>query len=371
MTAAHELLDRGFDVTIYESTNIAGGKARSIEHHGVPAEHGFRFFPGFYKHLPDSMKRTPAADGRSAFDHLVWSSIDRLAFEDGSKILMSPSFPRRLRQIWLTLCLPFQFLRRGLPALDGIFFLGKIWRLATSSWERRNEEYEKIGWFDFVEAKTRSKAYRTLLAVGPTRVLVASKAELANTKTVGNIALQLTFNTVTPGQTSDRLLDGPTNPVWIDCWREELKAKGLKGPNMGCKATGFRMGNGAVSGIEFEGQTELVTADYYISALPVDVMGRLLNSDMVAADPQLHGLETLRDQVNWMNGIQFYLAEDVPINEGHLIISDSPWALTGLSQQQFWQGYSLANMSNGRVRGCLSVDISDWNAKGRNGAPAA
>src|SRR5215218_11469233 len=64
LAAAHELVERGFRVTVYERKSL-GGKARSIPVAGtaaggrkpLPGEHGFRFFPGFYHHVPDSMRR--------------------------------------------------------------------------------------------------------------------------------------------------------------------------------------------------------------------------------------------------------------------------------------------------------------------------
>src|SRR5215211_4963254 len=65
LTAAHELAERGFEVTVYEARALLGGKARSLPVPGsgeggrrdLPAEHGFRFFPGFYRHVPDTMRR--------------------------------------------------------------------------------------------------------------------------------------------------------------------------------------------------------------------------------------------------------------------------------------------------------------------------
>src|SRR3954451_14793814 len=67
LSAAHELAERGFSVTVYEQRDAPGGKARSIPYAGtgsggradLPGEHGFRFFPGFYRHLPDTMSRIP------------------------------------------------------------------------------------------------------------------------------------------------------------------------------------------------------------------------------------------------------------------------------------------------------------------------
>ena len=61
MSAAHELVERGFAVEVYERRTQTGGKARSMGVPGtgkdgrpdLPGEHGFRFFPGFYRHLPE------------------------------------------------------------------------------------------------------------------------------------------------------------------------------------------------------------------------------------------------------------------------------------------------------------------------------
>jgi hypothetical protein len=65
-----------------------------------------------------------------------------------------------------------------------------------------------------------------------------------------------------------------------------------------------------------------------------------------------------------MNGIQFFLKEDVPLAHGHTIYLDSPWALTSISQQQFWADYDLADYGDGEVKGVISVDISNWHEPG-------
>ena len=74
LSAAHELAERGFRVHVYERKPVLGGKARSIPVPGsgvvgradLPGEHGFRFFPGFYRHLPDTMRRIPFKGRRNA-----------------------------------------------------------------------------------------------------------------------------------------------------------------------------------------------------------------------------------------------------------------------------------------------------------------
>jgi 15-cis-phytoene desaturase len=69
-------------------------------------------------------------------------------------------------------------------------------------------------------------------------------------------------------------------------------------------------------------------------------------------------------KTRWMNGIQFYLAQDVALVNGHAIYLDSPWALTSISQAQFWNKADFPQFGDGTVRGILSVDISEWDAPG-------
>ena len=78
LAAAHELVERGFKVDVYERKAL-GGKARSIPvahtarggRKPLPGEHGFRFFPGFYRHVVDTMERIPSTEGVTAAGHLV------------------------------------------------------------------------------------------------------------------------------------------------------------------------------------------------------------------------------------------------------------------------------------------------------------
>src|SRR5262245_66042176 len=89
LSAAHELAERGFSVTVYEKRSRCGGKARSYPTpDGFPAEHGFRFFPGFYRHLPDTMARIPC-DGGHVLDRLVGAERILLARAGGENELIS------------------------------------------------------------------------------------------------------------------------------------------------------------------------------------------------------------------------------------------------------------------------------------------
>ncbi len=105
MSAAHELAERDIEVVVYETRAIPGGKARSIPvpasgkrgRGDLPAEHGFRFFPGFYRHLPDTMKRIPFGGQRDGvLDNLVPTSAVQLALEGRAEIVTPAHFPASL-----------------------------------------------------------------------------------------------------------------------------------------------------------------------------------------------------------------------------------------------------------------------------------
>ncbi|HYE58506.1 MAG TPA: FAD-dependent oxidoreductase [Rhodothermales bacterium] len=375
MSAAHELAERGFRVRVFErQPSVPGGKARSVPVPGsatggrrpLPGEHGFRFFPGFYRHLPDTMKRIPDGAGRTAFDHLVPTQKMMMARFGKPPVETLMHVPRSMAELEEQLHALFDA-HFGLAPDDVAFFAGKVWQLLTSCHERRMEEYERLNWWDFLDADNRGEAYRTLFVNGLTRSLVAAKAKHMSVKTGGDIFLQLLFNMTNPAVTADRVLDGPTNDVWIDPWLAHLRGPLGVTYTFDAVATRFETDRRGVSAVwvsEGGRPPERHTADYYVSAVPVEQMNLLLDDTLLARDPTLGGLRTLATQVKWMNGLQFYLYEDVPICPGHVLYLDTPWALTSISQAQFWPAYPLAACGDGTARGVISVDISDWNTPG-------
>ena len=253
-----------------------------------------------------------------------------------------------------------------MPLDEVQLFAARVWQIATSSQERRLDEYEKIGWWEFIEAAQHSQDYQKFFGHGITRSLVASQAHLANTRTIGNIFLQLVFDIIDPTvATSDRLLNGPTNVVWIRPWLDYLESRGMK-YHTNCTVQSINCFGGQVRSItvEKDGNRTDVQGDYYVAALPVERMAPLINLSLREADPRLSHLPELATHVAWMNGIQFYITRPVPIAHGHVIFIDTPWALTSVSQAQFWPDFDLSKFSHGVTRDILSVDISDWETEG-------
>jgi uncharacterized protein with NAD-binding domain and iron-sulfur cluster len=376
MSAAHELAERGFAVSVYENRDIPGGKARSIPipdsgkngRKDLPGEHGFRFFPGFYQHITDTMKRIPDRDNpQGVFDNLVDATQIAIPRFDRETLSFPAKFPTTIDDFQLAIHTFVSLITGQVKLTDReiAFFTSKLWQLITSCSERRLGEYEKISWWSFIGADNFSDEYRSLLAKGLTESLVASKAKLASARTVGNILLQLILDLLNPTISTDRLLNGPTNEVWIYPWLTHLQNLGVNYhfdslvTAINCDANG-RIESATVRNVETD-RIEKVEGDYYIAAVPVEVIDRLIfSSNLDRYDSSLNKIRELAKNVAWMNGIQFYLKEDLPLIHGHILLVDTPWALTMISQKQFWEDVNLSEYGDGSVKGILSVDISNW-----------
>ena len=384
MSAAHELVERGYQVEVFErNPRYVGGKARSVDAPGtnqidpklyLPGEHGFRFFPGFYRHVTDTMKRIPVGDGKSAFDNLVVTENMMMAQSDAQPIVLPVDFPTSLKEIE-EFFKGFQAFSAELSDEEIAFFSQKIWQLMTSCSQRFTDEYDNISWWDYTESATKSAAYQRLLSGGLTRSLVACQAQTASTRTCGAILLQLLYLMMDPfTRNTDRVFNAPTNEAWLDPWYDYLLSKGVK-YNHGTGVTGIHTKNGHISGITFEKDGDVghrgTPGDYYLLAVPVERAANLMSEEVLALDPSLKNIIKLAPNVQWMNGIQFYLNTQVDLNRGHTMYTGSNWALTSISQIQFWPDYDLSRRGNGKVVSILSVDISNWVDNGNFNGKAA
>src|SRR4051812_4574057 len=369
LTAAHELAERGFDVVVLEQRGIAGGKARSLPVPGsaadgradLPAEHGFRFFPGFYQHIPDTMKRIPAPPG-NVFGHLVGADRILLAQAGGrNEILTAAHAPESLDDLAVLSRFLLEVMTGlGMTPADHAWLMDRLLTLLTSCDERRYEQWELESWWVYVKAEQRSEAFKKFLADGLTRTLVAARAREISARTGGLILAQLVFDLMRAGGRADRVLNAPTNAAWIDPWVAHLRGLGVD-LRLSTPVQGLTVHDGRIAGVTTPAGT--VTADYYVAALPVEIMRTLAGPPLRALEPRLAGLDRL--VTRWMNGILIYLDRDLPLVHGHAIYIDSEWALTSISQAQFWDRVDLERYGDGRVKGILSIDVSDWTTPGR------
>jgi uncharacterized protein with NAD-binding domain and iron-sulfur cluster len=382
LTVAHELAERGFEVTVFEPKAL-GGKARSIPVAGtgaggradLPGEHGFRFFPGFYKNVPDTMRRIPVeGNPNGAFDHLVDARQELLVFDEGQAYLL-PSIDGNGFSEGMRSLITLIGIAGSVPLNEIEYFVRKVLVFATSSDARRLGQWEKTPWWDFVNAEHFSPAYQRVFGNGLTKDLVAAKGKKASTRTIGLMALAFVYAALAektpPLQkasgygAADRLLNAPTNEAWIDPWVAHLENLGVSFVP-GYAASKLHMSGGAVAGVTLQdpsgGRLE-VSADHYVAAMPVEKARVLFDDPVREADPRLARLDDL--EYDYMNGIQFFLNR-MPKNpiEGHVAYLESPWALTSINQGVFWDRNLPETYGDGRLKDILSADISDFETPG-------
>jgi 15-cis-phytoene desaturase len=162
-------------------------------------------------------------------------------------------------------------------------------------------------------------------------------------------------------------MGGPTSGMWIDPWIAHLQSRGVR-LQAGVAVDSFNVSAGRISGVRVAGDPDPKVADFYVLAVPIDQAIAMITPEMGALDPALEALRTSNadDLMAWMVGAQYFLTEDVQLVRGLTFYPDAPWALTSISQAQFWAegGMFRERYGDGTVGGVLSVDISDWDAPG-------
>lgn len=384
LTAALELAERGFAVTVYERRQL-GGKARVFGVPGsakggrdeLPAEHGFRFFPGFYQNLPDSMRRIPfPGNEKGTWDNLTRASTYLGARKGRPDLTIPFPFPWPIppgtppfltpESLISTIVSGLQSLGM-IPLPEILHFARKGVMYVTSCDERRIGQWDHVSWAKYLGTATRSEEYNTLLADGLVRNLAAMKSADASTHAIGLVGEATLWSVLgegnEPGGSVDRVLAGATNEMLIDPWVAHLKTLGVTF-KVGWAAESFQLSGRKITSavaVGPDGARHTVDADWFLSAVPLERADKLVNPRMRRADPHLDNISKLRN--DWMNGLMFFLKKELPITPGHVNYWDSSWAITSISEAQFWKR-DFTTYGDGTVKENLSAIISDWNSPG-------
>ena len=126
--------------------------------------------------------------------------------------------------------------------------------------------------------------------------------------------------------------------MWIDPWLKHLELSGVQYVK-NAEVEEIMCEAGRITGVvaRQQGKRTVVRGDHYVAALPLEDMAPMVNGRLAAADPTLANLRALAMNLEWMNGVQFYLHRAVPSTHGHVVHIDTEWALTSISQLQFWR----------------------------------
>jgi uncharacterized protein with NAD-binding domain and iron-sulfur cluster len=379
LACAHELVRRGLNVTVYEAGQHVGGKARSHYVAGtgtegrrdLPGEHGFRFYPAFYRHVIQTMDEIPDPLSPTGFvsGNLCEAPEAGIAL-DGQGLLRTYRRPRAVPEIADTIA----GIYRAGGSVGQIFrYMGKHLKYLTACEARREGEIEASNWADFTGVGAPGQYSETFRQVmlSCTRTMVAMDAERGSSRTLGKASSLLILDSFGAAQV-DRTMMGPTSQCWLEPWQADLERRGVRFV-YGAAVERLELEGGQIARAWLRqwGRVAPVEADAFVLSVPLEVAHRLTTPALSAADPSLARLARvdLEHMTSWMVGVQFFLEEDVPLCAGHIFWPRSPWAVTAISQGQFWDrgARAMRTFGDGRLRGILSVDVSDCFTPDRDG----
>jgi len=200
----------------------------------VPGEHGYRFFPNFYRHIFDTMKRTPVFDNNgdltaeTAYNQLVPTPNTLIGFSDG-KGLNKVELRRFTAIKAIQNTMEFFRSKAKFTDLDLLRLQIHLLKYLTSCRKRRIAEAEDVSFWEYIHADRvgySSAAARFL--DGAPQALVAMSAKETDARTQYNALIQMLFQNPLENFVPDMQLNGTTSEAWLDRWKDYLRRKGVK-----------------------------------------------------------------------------------------------------------------------------------------------
>jgi len=389
LTVAHELACReGFEVIVHEPRADFGGKARSQFHGGLPGEHGFRFFPGWYLHVTDVLRRIPRDAAATQRERSLRgypeaeSVVSRLREVRSTLTFNRDQAPQSVLQIPKSIgeigefLQGFQWLVEGLDASQRLQVLQHIGLklflfYSTPPWLRA-ARFDQLSLAEFLGAESLPKAVQQSLKTVP-RALVAMDADGGSAHTFLNASLLNLAPAWRHELPRDRILRGPTSRTWIEPWVASLRALGVRFEQGDAgQAERLIVENGQVAAVGARSGARW-QADVTVLALPVGPLQKLVRDSALSAAQgeefaPIAQLDLAR-QTSEMVGLQLFLDQPLTTQPGHLFFADSQYGLTAISQLEVWDDEFVQPLAERGVRGLLSIDITQWRSDPFGGHP--
>lgn len=349
LSAALELVERGFDVDLYERHGFLGGKSRTETVVGsgtggrkdLPIESGPHVYWGTYPHWNDTMSRVPSASGEDSlignlisYPVTIRKSVDR---KDVRKEFLSTI------KVW------------ELPRL-----MCKVFSLATSGLLRQHHELEHCTLSDYTGPVSRQSFELLALVISQIKVdpdLVSARATARNLNIFSGY-----LGTKGLGQGARRVMNvsrGPADEAIFNPFGRHLEKQGVR-IHLHNELLGFESSDRLITAANVRdaaGELNTIEADWYILAIPQDKAPNVLNAKLIAADPRLGRLDRLGEQ--WLGAANLILKG--PAMAAGLVAG--PWQIAvadySATMTNFGERYG-----DGTATQWISVDLETWDYPG-------
>ena len=338
LSAAHELIQLGYTVSVYEALDQPGGFFRSsrLSKDNMPSEYSWHGMGPWYHNAFDLMKKIPFNEKGSIYDLALSRPVDFGIFPDTDKA---------------------QFYDEGLKSIPKMFRMNKFefikwFYLMLKTWTSNNRSKIKYAGLNAAQAwqpLLRDKAYKTWRSCfGP---WIGSDWSNVSLHTTGDFFRKQLTTKATHRHKADQdgpawtqgtgagwlLFTGPSSEYWFNPWVKYLKEKGVN----------FYWEK-ALTKLEFDGTTiisafcgeEKIQGDIYILAI-----NPFITADILSQTPALERQAELnlfkpliQDGPHTQVSFRFAFSEEIkfPRKRTAVVVSDSEFNLTLFAEEQVW-----------------------------------
>ena len=337
LSAAHELVQLGYSVSVYEALEQPGGFFRSsrLSQNNMPTEYSWHGMGPWYHNAFDLMRHIPFNEKGNIYDLALSRPLDFGIFPDTD----SAQFYQGLKSI------AKMFGMNNWEFIKWSYLMLKTW----TSYDRSKIKYDKLNaaeaWKPFLKDKA-DKRWRSCF--GPwigsdwPKVSLHITGDFFNKQLTSKPAHHHKADKEGPAWIQDAgigwlVFKGPSSEYWFNPWAKYLKEKGVK----------LFLGK-ALTKLEFDG-TKIIAAFCGDEKIQGDIFILAVNpfftADILSKSPALERQEELKlfkpliqggphTQVSFR--LAFSEAIKFPRKRTAVVISDSEFNLTLFAEEQAW-----------------------------------
>ena len=398
LTAAHELIEKGFSVTIYEKDSLVGGMARSNRtKENVPTEHSWRGYAPFYYNTFDIMKRIPINNNIESFNHkqLITTykgkKYDLTHFVNkhpGGHIIMK-AHNKNLEEVWedhegswhknnttvkevlkkykiekftqktvydnlskkginFILLKNNKVLSNRVSPIDLPYLIYTFSKVILS--EDRKKKYYKENLNKKIKKNISKKSYYYLTdyIAGPGFGLDKNTMSTAHFTNFMEKNIFSKKNNNWSGSSNWTVLNQPTNEGWLNPWKEYLQSKGVKFI-FNSELYKLNYSNNKINYVEVKNNNliEKINSDIFIVAINPFEYQDILQRSNLSEYKRYQDMNTVNNQISFRLGFDKKI--NFKNNNDSFVLIDSPYNITFYNQEQHWEkGINLG--MNGNIK---------------------
>ena len=357
LTTAHELLNKNYNVTLFENNPIVGGLARTYQNEMnkiCPYEYSWRAFGKWYQNVYQLMKQIPYNEKENVYDKLT-------ILQGGKKTCNKniPSYDNTLKQI---------------PLSDYIKLIPFILDYFSSCDKRNIENYSGLSLKKYIQENKFSKKAEDVFGkiVGPYLGFDYHHASVYDLF----YGFEMMQNN-SDEKNNFNILSLPTNHAWFEPWLRYLKKKGLKlYTNTSIEKIYLNQNNSNIdyilAFIRDLNKKQIFKADYYVNCTGPDILYKFFKPYL------MYNIQ--KPFRNWIidigkvakNGrqiqlsIYYYLNIKIYLdNENTLAyLPNTPWLLMVLPTGHIWGDKYLSKYCESEIKEVVSVGICEPYVEG-------